>query len=166
MWGDQLPYIDVWPSACKSHKRVSDRTCIQQVECCNCTGSEADINGVRHHRWYVKEYYLFVRVSDGWDLSYPNAWTGYPVSNSKHLEWYDLGIACDATRNNNTHATFDRCVTNLLISVTDFAPMSLMTYSSTDEIWTERWIWKSIDSVRFLQLCVSIIWMKEVYNCC
>ena len=52
---------------------MADSARIQQVEYCNGTGSDADTEEGRNHRWYVKEYHLFVHGSDGWILSDPDA---------------------------------------------------------------------------------------------
>ena len=57
----------------QGHRRMADRARIQQVECCHCTGSNADTKKGCHYRWYVKEYHLFIDGSDGRVLSTPYA---------------------------------------------------------------------------------------------
>ena len=76
---------------------MADSARIQQIECCNGTGSDADTEEGRNHRWYVKEYHLLVYGSDGWILSDPYAVTGHPVHSSEHSQRDALGTASNAT---------------------------------------------------------------------
>ena len=51
-----------------------------------------------YHRWYSKDYHLFINGSDGWLPSDPYVWMGHLKYSSKLSNRYSLGVAGDATR--------------------------------------------------------------------
>ena len=93
-----------------------------QVECCNGTGSDADTEEGRNHRWYGKEtIFSSMDLMDGFyqilmreqDIPYT------AVSTPRGMLWEWLVMPQGLS---NAPATFNRCVTHLLRPVQDFAP--------------------------------------------
>ena len=101
---------------------MADSTCLQRVACCNCTGSNADtrkdviIDGMARSTIFSSMgpmegfYQILVREKD---IPY----TAVSTPSGMLWEWLVMPQGLS-----NAPATFNRCVTNLLRSVREFAP--------------------------------------------